>query len=222
MRHNLGKELKGEYLNYYRTYDNERLEELDLRKSSDNEYGHINFKFDRSNSVLTIAGDFGFAIFCWYSSQNTLFDIAKYSKSLGYFISKCQCASRPIKLYPAEAVRHDLLAFLSEAETEARDNGKKHIYKNGNYWNNKQECLEVLESCFDEKLGFNPSLSHHSYMDYYDLNKDLNDLSSSWQEDFDDLGCRNNETLEVYARALQLGTKWVKRKLAKAQNHKAE
>ena len=74
--------MKNHYLNYYRHFDHYRLEELDLKTIGSDVYKHINFLFFRNNSTLIITGDFGDAIFKWYSSENTLEDIAKYVKMI--------------------------------------------------------------------------------------------------------------------------------------------
>lgn len=43
---------------------------------------------------LTIQGDYGNSSFTWYNSKNTFDDMARFSKSFGYFLSKCSSAER--------------------------------------------------------------------------------------------------------------------------------
>ena len=75
----------------YKCFDN-KIEYLACKDPEYEWKNRINYLFDRSSSTLSISGDLGFAVFCWYSSQNTLRDIAKYSKDLGYFVSKVKAA----------------------------------------------------------------------------------------------------------------------------------
>lgn len=75
----------------YKCFDN-KIEYLACKDPEYEWKNRINYLFDRSSSTLSISGDLGFAVFCWYSSQNTLRDIAEYSKDLGYFASKVKAA----------------------------------------------------------------------------------------------------------------------------------
>ena len=75
----------------YKCFDN-KIEYLACKDPEYEWKNRINYLFDRSSSTLSISGDFGFAVFCWYSSQNPLRDIAEYSKDLGYFASKVKAA----------------------------------------------------------------------------------------------------------------------------------
>lgn len=66
---------------------------LDWRnKNGSGEY-FIRYILDKSRSTLIIQGDCGYGMFCWYNDQNSIEDIAGYSKDEGYFMSKMLCSS---------------------------------------------------------------------------------------------------------------------------------
>ena len=130
----------------YKCFDN-KIEYLACKDPEYEWKNRINYLFDRSSSTLSISGDFGFAVFCWYSSQNTLRDIAEYSKDLGYFASKVKAAEE-LWSYDYSLLDEQLNDYLRLSD------------KNDDCYLSKSERQElknsILES-WDDRTGYHMS-----------------------------------------------------------------
>lgn len=203
--------MKNHYLNYYRHFDHYRLEELDLKTIGSDVYKHINFLFFRNNSTLIITGDFGDAIFKWYSSENTLEDIAKYVKNDPcYFARKCIASSQPMYIYDSEKAKKDTLEWLDECDIDDRDFEESDIDSDLEPWQSADDFADEFSKCFDEKQGF--TFDKVAPDPFIEINEDvLNTIDEDWGEAVYSIGRVLNPVVEVYAHALNLGFRWKNR-----------
>ena len=203
--------MKDHYLNYYRHFDHYRVEELDLKTIGSDVLKHINFMFFRSNSTLIVTGDFGDAVFKWYSNTNTLEDIAKYVKDdPWYFASKCTASSRPMYVYDSEKAKKDILEWLNECEIDDSDFEEATVDSNLYPWSSTEDFANEFAKCFDEKRGFTfDKVVANSFIDINEAV--LNTIDEDWFEAVYYFGRTLNLVVEVYAHALNLGFKWKNR-----------
>ena len=211
MRKNVALSMKDHYLNYYRQYDNGRLEELDIKKHGYDFMAHIKFIFDRTGSYLTITGDYGNAIFCWASSENTLKNIRDYSQNLGYFASKCLATDRPTYEYDDEKAKRDIKRWLDEQDINPNDWGdllsNSALYE----FNTPDELINRLVECIDPYKGFDLRFTETFDGENGDLKEALDYIDDYWQEDAEMWGKQISGSLELWAHALELGFRWKKR-----------
>ena len=130
MKPRTAKYLKDHYLNYYKKLDNCRLEEMDIKKYNCDVQDHIHFSFDCSTSNLIITGDFGNAIFSWYTNSNSLSMINDYIKDdPDYFASKCLTSDRPCYIYDQDLAYKEIVDWLYEHNAQNLDWDNDVIYE---------------------------------------------------------------------------------------------
>lgn len=79
----------------------------------------VNYMINEKTGELHISGDLGSAVFYWYG-KNTWQNIASYSKSLGYFLSKAEANSEE-GYYDEEKARRELEEYFSEENWDNQD-----------------------------------------------------------------------------------------------------
>ena len=65
---------------------------IDWHNANGSSNCHVRYVINEADGELHISGDLGSAVFYWYS-HNTWQDLATYSKSLDYFLSKAETSS---------------------------------------------------------------------------------------------------------------------------------
>ena len=154
MKKEIAVTMKDHYLNYYKHYDGYRIEELDIRKRGYESSQSINFMFNRSNSTLVITGDYGHAIFSWWSNKNSLETIRDYIKdNPWYFSEKCLATSRKRFVYDHDKAVRDIRNWLEEFDIPESDWGSSfdNIYS----YDSPDEFVSELANCVDYIDGFN-------------------------------------------------------------------
>lgn len=218
MKKQVALSMKNHYLNYYRHFDNYRVEELDLKAKGSDTNEHINFLFFRNNSTLVVTGDFGDAVFKWYSNRNMLEDIAKYVKrDPYYFASKCTASSQPMYIYDSEKAKKDILDWLDDCCITDNDfeniEDDKDLYE----WDSAKEFANDLADCFDVYRGF--TFDNIVNNVFTSINEDaLVSIDDDWGDAMYSIGRILNPRVEVYAHALNLGIKWKKREEIKNES----
>ena len=145
------KYLKDHYLNYYRKLDHCRLEEMDIKKYNYGMQEHIHFSFDRSTSNLIITGDFGNAIFSWYTNSNSLSMINDYIKDdPDYFASKCLTSDRPCYIYNQDLAYKEIIDWLYKCNAQNLnwDDDELYLYGDSKYF------AKQLVKRIDSEKGF--------------------------------------------------------------------
>lgn len=211
MRKDVALAMKDHYLSYYHKYDNGRLEELDIKKHGYDFMGHIKFLFDRTDSTLSITGDYGNAIFRWASSLNTLKDIQDYTQDLSYFASKCLATSRPTYEYDGQKAEKDIKEWLTSKHIRPDEWGdmKSDLY----LFDSPDDFIDQLVSCIDYQRGLDLELA--IYENGGALKDALNYIDDDWQEDAEMWGKQISGEIQVWAHALELGFRWKKQQEAK-------
>lgn len=206
MRKDVALAMKDHYLSYYHKYDNGRLEELDIKKHGYDFMGHIKFLFDRTDSTLSITGDYGNAIFRWASSLNTLENIRDYIKPLGYFASKCLATSTPTYEYDDKKAERDIKEWLNGKNINPDKWGDmgSELY----LFHSPSDFVDQLVSCVDYQRGLDLRLAIYDNGD--DLKEALNYIDDDWQEDAEMWGKQISGSIQVWAHALELGFRWKK------------
>lgn len=169
----------------YRCFNNE-IEYLIYKDPNYEWVNCIKYLFDRSDSTLNISGDLGCAVFCWDSSRNTLRDIAKYSKSLGYFASKARAAEE-LWNYDYGLLDEQLNDYLELSD----ENDDCYLSKS-----ERQELKELLLENWDERSGYHMNS---------DLEGKLADFDPDYWENLPD-GKVISDWIKAYAYGLQ---KWL-------------
>lgn len=88
---------------------------------------------------LTIQGDYGNSSFTWYNSKNTFDDMARFSKSFGYFMSKCQSSERSeipnshFKEWDSDECIENVRQWISDYELEVDEDSRWESYTES-YW----------------------------------------------------------------------------------------
>lgn len=214
------KYLKDHYLNYYRKLDHCRLEEMDIKKYNYGAYQHIHFSFDRSTSNLIITGDFGNAIFSWYTNGNSLSMINDYIKDdPDYFASKCLTSDRPCYIYDQDLAYKEIIDWLYEynAQNLNWDDDELYLYGDPKYF------AKQLVKHIDGEKGFtlhDPTRFSYSDDDDDDLKTALEYIDPDWGESSYYWGRMINPIVEVWSHALNLGFRWYKQQLKKNNNRK--
>lgn len=169
----------------YKCFDN-KIEYLACKDPEYEWINRINYLFDRSSSTLSISGDFGFAVFCWYSDQNTLRDIAKYSKDLSYFASKVKAAEE-LWNYDYSLLDKQLNDYLGLSD----ENDDSYLSKS-----ERQELKKSLLEIWDDRTGYHMNS---------DLENKLTDFDPDYWESLPD-GKVISNWIKTYAYGLQ---KWL-------------
>lgn len=206
MRKDVALTMKDHYLNFYHQYDNGRLEELDIKKHGYDFMGHIKFLFDRTDSTLSITGDYGNAIFCWASSLNTLKGIQDYTQDLSYFASKCLATSRPTYEYDKQKAEQDIKEWLNDKNISPDEWGDPayDLY----LFQSPDDFINELVACVDYQRGLDLRLA--IYDNGSGLKEALDYIDDYWQEDAETWGKQISGSLQVWAHALELGFRWEK------------
>lgn len=192
-------------LDFYKVLDQNRVEELRLKRND----GYIDFLFRRDDSTLTVSGSYDYAVFCWYSSRNTLKEIAEYAKDLRYFTSKCVAfdyEESPI-VYPEKKVKEDLMktfnnTYLSKESWNYYRNEAR--YSTLLSWDTREELICDLSNCFDYIKGFNPAF----YTGWGTDAQGIIDALDTLEIDLDDysyIGATVNPFIKLYSRSLSEG-----------------
>lgn len=214
------KYLKDHYLNYYRKLDHYRLEEMDIKKYNYGAYQHIHFSFDRSTSNLIITGDFGNAIFSWYTNGNSLSMINDYIKDdPDYFASKCLTSDRPCYIYDQDLAYKEIIDWLYECNAQNLNWDDDELYLYGDF----KYFAKQLVKRIDGEKGFvlhDPTRFSYSDDDDDDLKTALEYIDPDWFESSYDWGRTINPIVEVWSHALNLGFRWHKHQLKKNSNKK--
>ena len=181
---------------------NDNMESLELFKKG-HKYGagYIRFLFDHRDSTLIITGDYGDAIFHWYSSKNTLTNIAGYTKDIGYFVSKCTASSRPLCTYKADVAKEQIMDWLDMCEID--DSDFKHSGELS-LWESREDFASTLVNCIDENNGL-------AYLEDEDLFSAIKSIDEDWWESIYDFGKKVNPVFETYSNALNLGIELLKK-----------
>lgn len=210
MRKQIALAMKDHYLNYYKHYDGYRLEELDLKKRGCEKEGHIKFMFDRSTSVLTITGDYGFAVFSWWSNQNTLETIRDYIKDKPwYFEEKCLATSRSRFVYDHDKAIRDIRSWLRNFDIPESEWGD--IFGDLSSYDSPDEFVSKLANCVDYTDGFDFSNGDPFGDEDTDLKNAVKEIDNQWEYSTYDFGKIVAPIFEVWAHALDVGMKWKER-----------
>ena len=149
----------------------------------------IDYIFNRMTSTLNISGDLGSAVLSWNTTKNTLNDIADYSKSLGYFVSKMETSDDQYQ-YDLDAAKKELDDFLGLNDDEHYSMTLEE----------RQELKGDLIECFD------------NYSGKYDIDPDLRDklidFDPDWWEDLPN-GRQISDRAKLWALGLQQAMKQV-------------
>lgn len=100
---------------------------------------------------LTIQGDYGNASFTWYNSKNTLDDMARFSKSFGYFMSKCSSAERSeipnsyLNDWDGDQCVENVKQWINDYELEVDDDSRWESYTES-YWQWVDYCCNRADS----------------------------------------------------------------------------
>lgn len=174
--------------------------------------GYIRFLFDCNDSTLIVTGDYGDAVFKWYSSRNTLDQIAEYSTDLRYFVGKCTASSRVTYVYDENQAKKDIAEWLDNMGISDDDFGidSDQVYWP---WDNKQDFINDLVSNIDYYRGFSfDNVNANSFSDISE--ESLQRIAEDWWEVVYDFGKIVNPVFELYSHALNLGVKWLKKQKA--------
>lgn len=159
----------------------------------------INYLFNRTDSTLSISGDYGCAIFCWGSSRNTLQDIANYSKSLGYFVSKAR-AGEELWDYDYDLLEEQLDDYLGLSDTNEDD-----------YSLSREQRQELKGNLIENWHG-----KHGYQIDSY-LESKLIDFDPDWWEALPE-GKDISDYAIFYARGLQMWLEQTSKTTPKEKN----
>lgn len=188
-------------MNYVVEYKN--LYPLEYLKLSDPEYDpmySIIYIFDRKTSTLSISGDYGFACFCWYSAKNTLKSIAEYSKSVGYFASKCKAGN----------IHHyDYYLFSDQLDDFFKLKDKDQNQYRVSYQDRSEMKNRLLDN-FDEKNGLGM------------LSDSLDGQLSEWEDDWWEslpTGRVLDDRVSIWAKSLQVAMEKLGKKYDEEKNY---
>lgn len=136
---------------------------------------------------LTIQGDYGNSSFTWYNSKNTFDDMARFSKSFGYFLSKCSSSER-------QTIPH---SYFGEWDSE-------ECVRNVKQWISDYE-LEVDEHSYWEDY----TESYWQWVNYC-VNDATSDGFGDEAYELIELGIVIEQRAYVYAYALQCCNEFIK------------
>lgn len=210
---NTALQMKDHYLQYYRQHDNYKLEEMAIKDRGYEFAKSIKFIFDRRTSDLIITGDYGYAIFSWYSNQNSLETIHEYIENdYNYFATKCVTSSRPLYIFSHEQAKKDIEEWLEDCSFKSSlldDLGIFDMYT-------KEDIIRRLIGCIDEYKGFD--LRNDIYDAGDDIEKVLEFIDDDWQESALFWGKTLSEIVPLWVHALDLGFRWKKQQERKDKN----
>lgn len=196
--------LKDHYLQYYRQHDNYKLEEISIKGNGFDYKGSIKFLFDRTTGTLIITGDYGYAIFSWFSNQESLKKICDYVKdNYSYFASKCLTSSQPLYIYDQKKAKDDIDEWLNEVDFDESELDALDLF----LLRTRDELVDRLVNCIDEQHGFDFG---NDAIDGEDLKKACEYIDEDWWESVGYWGKTLSEIVPVWAHALDLGFRWKK------------
>lgn len=221
MDHKTAQILQDSHLNYYKTFDHYRLEELDLEQPgySRND-DHINFLYNRSNKNLIITGDYGNAIFSLVNNHiDCLADVNdKFADNPVYFASYCVTSSRPLYVYNEQLARKQIVHWLRDHNAQNLDWSTPAL----NGYRNCETLINAILYYLDDHItGFDgyPN-SATLFNDDPELMLVLTYVEPSiccypvaW-------GKAINPFVRVWLHALKLGIRWNKQQFNKNNNRK--
>lgn len=182
-------------------YDN--ITVLDFKNPNSNEY-RIRFLFENDYYRLHISGDLGELTATNFKNM-TYEKFNDFVRNVGYFETKIDCHSRPIRFYSEESIRNDIIALFSETSSieELIEN-----YKMCNYELSADDDATVLNKFFDELLydySTEQGLTEraHKLLAVY-----LTDEADAWSKN---IGKRTTGILEWYLTAFQLAQEQLKK-----------
>lgn len=135
------------------------------QKNGSGEY-YVNYIIDKKRGSLIISGDLGDCIATWYNS-NSVHDIARYIRSVDYFISKFQCSS--------DSYDYDEDDILEDIEGELKEAGVDRTEEFEDDWD--AFTCDFSDDCY--KDGFRPSRDRTEFLSDY-LGDDWWDGSDTW------------------------------------------
>lgn len=152
------------------------------QKNGSGEY-YVNYIIDKKRGSLIISGDLGDCIATWYNS-NSVHDIARYIRSVDYFISKFQCSS--------DSYDYDEDDILEDIEDELKEAGVDRTEEFENDWD-AFTCDFSDDCCKD---GFHPSHDRAEFLSDY--------LGEDWWEGSDTWGRRINNRVFFWVAGLNM------------------
>lgn len=91
------------------------------------------------DGYLTIQGDYGNSSFTWYNAKNTFSDMARFSHSFGYFMSKCQSGERSdipnsyFKEWDSDECVQNVKQYIKDYELEIDEDSRWESYTESFY-----------------------------------------------------------------------------------------
>ncbi|MDY6279411.1 MAG: hypothetical protein SPL63_04745 [Roseburia faecis] len=139
---------------------------IDWRQKNGSVEYYVNYIIDKKHGSLIISGDLGNCIASWHNS-NSVHDIARYIRSVDYFISKFQCAS--------DSYDYDEDDILEDIEDELKKAGVDRTEEFEDDWD--AFTCDFSDDCY--KDGFRPSRDRTEFLSDY-LGDDWWDGSDTW------------------------------------------
>lgn len=161
----------------------ERYTIIDWRQENGSGEYYVNYIIDKKRGSLIISGDLGDCIATWYN-RNSVHNIAKYVNSVGYFISKFQCASN--------SYDYDEDDILEDIKEELKGSDVEHTEEFDNDWDD-------FTSDFGDDVysdGFHPSRDRIEFLEDY--------LGSDWWEGASSWGQRINIRVFLWVAGLNM------------------
>lgn len=156
---------------------------IDWRQKNGSVEYYVNYIIDKKRGSLIISGDLGDCIATWYNS-NSVHDIARYIRSVDYFISKFQCAS-DIYDYDEDDILEDIEDELKEAGVDRTEEFKDD-------WDTF--TCDFSDDCY--KDGFRPSRDRTEFLSDY--------LGDDWWEGSDTWGRRISGRVFLWIAGLNM------------------
>lgn len=135
--------------------NDERFTIIDFRRANDYSDFYCNFIVDKERGVLIISGDLGDCIADWHHPDTTS-NIAKYIKSVGYFIEKMESTSDKYT-FRKEDVLEDIKKHIKEYEYDLSDYKNKWGIDNDSEENFYEDLSDELLNSICSNSGFHPS-----------------------------------------------------------------
>lgn len=156
---------------------------IDWRKENGSGEYYVNYIIDKKRGSLIISGDLGDCIATWYNS-NSVHDIARYIRSVDYFISKFQCAS--------DSYDYDEDDILEDIEGELKEAGVDRTEEFEDDWDTF--TCDFSDDCYKE--GFRPSRDRTEFLSDY--------LGDDWWEGSDTWGRRISGRVFLWIAGLNM------------------
>lgn len=161
--------------------NNDRFTIIDWKKADLSTEYYVNYIIDKKRGVLIISGDLGDAVANWYN-ENTPEDIASYTRSIGYFISKMQTATNSY-YYDEDNVIADIKEEVG-------------VYDDSNTAEQIDELCDDIYDNTDRRSGYHPS------DDAREILSDL--LGDDYYENLSDYGKRTDIRVYLWSEGLNM------------------